>query len=162
MRTVLWIGEADPSQLAIVLRPRGADGLQPDLEEVRADGIDTLVSLLTSQDNEELGLNDEGRIAQQLGMQFIPFPILDRCIPSDPAAFRRLVNDLRDQVRAGRRIGAHCRGCIGRTTVVLACVMIALGWDANQALRLIERARGFLVPDTPEQLEWILHFRPEP
>jgi hypothetical protein len=41
-------------------------------------------------------------------------------------------------------------------------VMIALGWDATEALRLIEKARGFPVPDTPEQLEWILNFRPEP
>jgi len=162
MKTVLWIGEANPSRLAIVLRPRGGDGLQADLEEARGEGIDTLVSLLTSQDNEELGLADEGRIARELGMEFISFPILDRCIPSDLTAFRRLVNGLRDQVRAGRAIGAHCRGCIGRATLILACTMIALGWQADQALRLIEQARGFPVPDTPEQLTWILQFRPDP
>jgi hypothetical protein len=40
--------------------------------------------------------------------------------------------------------------------------MIALGWKAADALRQIERARGFPVPDTPEQLEWILNFEPEP
>jgi hypothetical protein len=40
--------------------------------------------------------------------------------------------------------------------------MIALGWQADEALRLIERARGFPVPDTPEQHEWILKFDPEP
>ena len=162
MKTVLWIGEADPSQLAIVLRPRGGEWLKTDLEEARAQGIDILVSLLTREDSDELGLLDEGRIARQLGMQFISFPILDRCIPSDLAAFRRLVHELRDQVRAGRSIGAHCRGCIGRATVLLASVMIALGWQADQALRLIERARGFPVPDTPEQLAWILQFRPDP
>jgi len=59
-------------------------------------------------------------------------------------------------------VGAHCRGCIGRATVLIASVMIALGWDAAEALRRIERARGFAVPDTPEQLEWILNFSPEP
>lgn len=161
MKSVLWIGEADPSRLAIVLRPRGDEGLQADLEAVHAAGIDTLVSLLTREDNEDLGLMEEGRIARQLGMQFISYPILDRCTPSDPASFRRLVTSLRDQVRAGKAIGAHCRGCIGRATVLLASVMIALGWDPEQALRLIERARGFPVPDTPEQLEWILNLQPE-
>jgi protein-tyrosine phosphatase len=70
--------------------------------------------------------------------------------------------ELRDHVRAGRSIGAHCRGCIGRATVLLASVMIALGWKPDEALRLIEQARGFQVPDTPEQLEWILDFQPEP
>jgi protein-tyrosine phosphatase len=162
MNTVLWIGEANPSRLAFVLRPRPNDWLQADLEEARGEGIDVLVSMLTSEDNEELGLTEEGRIAEQLGMRFISYPILDRCTPSDLAGFRLLVRELRDQVRAGRSIGAHCRGCIGRATVLLASVMIALGWKADEALRLIEQARGFQVPDTPEQLEWILRFQFEP
>jgi len=161
MKPVLWIGEDSPSRLAIVLRPRGDEGLQADLEAVRAEGIDILVSLLTSEDNDDLGLADEGKIARQLGMQFISYPILDRCTPSDTASFRRLVSSLRDQVRAGKAIGAHCRGCIGRATVLLAAVMISLGSQPAQALRLIERARGFPVPDTSEQLEWILNFQPE-
>lgn len=162
MRTVLWIGEAEPSRLAIVLRPRGGEGLQADLEIAREAGIDILVSLLTAEDNEELGLTSEGRVAEQLGMKFISYPILDRCTPSDPAGFRNLVAGLRDQVRLGKTVGAHCRGCIGRATVLIAAMMIALGWDAARALRQIERARGFPVPDTPEQLEWILNFHPEP
>ena len=162
MKTVLWIGEAKPSRLAIVLRPRGGEGLQADLEIAEAEGIDILVSLLTREDSEELGLLEEGRIAQQLGIRFISFPILDRCTPSDPAAFRRLVSELRDQVNAGKSVGAHCRGCIGRATVLIASVMIALGWQADEALRRIEKARGFPVPDTPEQHEWILNFDPEP
>jgi protein-tyrosine phosphatase len=158
MKTVLWIEEAQPSRLAIVLRPRGGDGLQADLEIVRDEGIHILVSLLTPQDSEELDLTNEGRIARQLGMRFVSYPILDRCTPSNLGSFRALVADLRDQVRAGHAVGAHCRGCIGRATVLIASVMIALGWDATAALRLIERARGFTVPDTPEQLEWILNF----
>ena len=92
-------------------------------------------------------------------MTFVSYPIPDRCTPSDLASFRALVADLRDKVRAGRSVAAHCRGCIGRATVLLASVMIALGWDATAALRLIERARGFTIPDTPEQLEWILNFQ---
>jgi protein-tyrosine phosphatase len=161
MKTALWIEEAKPSRLAIVLRPRGGEWLQADLEMARDAGIDVLVSLLTPQDSEELGLPDEGRIARQLGMRFISYPILDRCTPSNLASFRELIADLRDQVRAGKSVGAHCRGCIGRATVLIASVMIALGWDADDALRRIERARGFPVPDTPEQLEWILNFSPE-
>jgi protein-tyrosine phosphatase len=162
MKTVLWIEEANPSRLAIVLRPRGDEGLRADLELVREAGIDVLVSLLTADDNEDLGLTAEGKIAEQLGMKFISYPILDRCTPADLASFRELVADLRDQVRAGKRVGAHCRGCIGRATVLIASVMIALGWDASQALQKIERARGLPIPDTPEQLEWILNFHPAP
>ncbi|HEY1499898.1 MAG TPA: hypothetical protein VGF88_09990 [Acidobacteriaceae bacterium] len=162
MKQVLWIEEAKPSKLAIVLRPRGGEGLQADLEAVREEGIDILVSLLTREDSEDLGLIDEGRIARLLGMRFVSYPVLDRCTPADLEGFRELVEDLRDHVRAGKSVGAHCRGCIGRATVLIASVMIALGWDATEALRRIEKARGFPVPDTPEQLEWILNFRPKP
>ncbi len=158
MKNVLWIGEARPSRLAFVLRPRGGDWLQTDLEIARHEGIDVLVSLLTPDDNEELGLTEEGRIARELGMIFVSYPIPDRCTPSDLTSFRALVLDLRNKVQVGMSVAAHCRGCIGRATVLLASVMIALGWDATAALRLIERARGFTVPDTPEQLEWILNF----
>jgi len=159
MKTVLWIEEAQPSRLAFVLRPRGGDWLQTDLEIARDEGINVLVSLLTPQDSEELGLLDEGRITRQLGMRFVSYPVLDRCTPPDIVSFRGLVADLRDQVRAGNAVGAHCRGCIGRATVLLASVMIALGWDAREALHAIEQARGFAVPDTLEQLEWIVNFR---
>jgi protein-tyrosine phosphatase len=161
MKTVLWINEAQPSQLAIVLRPRGGEGLMADLQLAREEGVDVLVSLLTTADNEDLGLVEEGRIAEQLGMRFISWPITDRETPADMNGFRRLVTELRDLVRAGHRVGAHCRGCIGRATVLLASVMIALGCEAAAALRLIEKARGCPVPDTAAQLEWILNFEPE-
>jgi protein-tyrosine phosphatase len=160
MKTVLWLNEAQPSQLAIVLRPRGGEGLAADLQVARDEGVHVLVSLLTREDNEDLGLAEEGRIAGQLGMRFISFPIMDRETPPDLDSFRRLVTELRDLVRSGYRIGAHCRGCIGRATVLLASVMIALGWDGEAALRVIEKARGFPVPDTAAQLEWILKFEP--
>ena len=160
MKTVLWLNEAKPSQLAIVLRPRGGDGLAADLQVVRNEGVHVLVSLLTPEDNEDLDLADEGRIAEQLGIRFISYPITDREIPTDLAGFRRLIAELRDLVRSGHRIGAHCRGCIGRATVLLSSVMIALGWDAEAALRVIQKARGCPVPDTAAQLEWILDFEP--
>jgi protein-tyrosine phosphatase len=83
-------------------------------------------------------------------------------VPPDTAGFRQLVSRLAAEIRAGRRVGAHCRGCIGRSTVLIASLMIALGSDAETALVQIAQARGFQVPDTPEQRAWILSFRPEP
>jgi len=161
MKTILWLRETQPSQLAIVLRPRGGDDLAADLQAVRDEGVHVLVSLLTPEDNDELGLTDEGRIAEQMGIRFISYPITDRETPADLAGFRKLVTELRDLVRSGHRIGAHCRGCIGRATVLLASVMISLGWDPEAALRVIEKARGIPVPDTAAQLEWILDFEPQ-
>jgi protein-tyrosine phosphatase len=159
---IYWVQDGHPPRVAIVQRPRGADSLRDDLEDLKAGGIDILVSFLPGYEAEELGLSDEAELAAEAGLEYISYPILDRTVPADPADFRGLVNRLAGEVRAGRRVGAHCRGCIGRSTVLIACLMVALGADAETALAQIERARGFQVPDTPEQRAWILSFRPAP
>ena len=121
-----------------------------------------LVSLLPVDEEWALGLSDESSAAEEFGMQFLRIPVPDREVPADAAGFRRLVAGLAGQVHAGKRIGVHCRACIGRSSVLLASVMIALGREPQQALEQIAAARGFEVPDTPEQRMWILNFSPEP
>jgi hypothetical protein len=157
---IYWIEDGHARRLAIVARPRGDDWLQDDLADLKNGGIDILVSFLLPYEAEELGLRDEGRLATEAGLEYISYPILDRTVPEDVGGFCNLVSQLVGEIRAGRRVGAHCRGCIGRSTVLIASIMIALGADAETALRQIERARGFQVPDTPEQRAWILSFRP--
>jgi protein-tyrosine phosphatase len=157
---IYWVQDGQAPRVAIVARPRGGDWLRDDLGDVRNGGIDILVSFLLPYEAEELGLSNEAKLAADVGLQFVSFPILDRTVPDDLAGFRALIRQLAAEFRAGRRVGAHCRGCIGRSTVLIASLMIALGSDAETALAQIERARGFEVPDTPEQRVWILNFRP--
>lgn len=158
MKNIYWIRHADPSKLAIVARPRGGDWLKDDLAALNREGIDVLVSLLTSAEEQELGLNDERRIAEDSGLLFISYPVPDRSTPSDPISFRRLALHLAGEIQSGKVVGAHCRGCIGRATMITAAILSALGWSAEKALTLIESARGCPVPDTPEQRNWIQSF----
>jgi protein-tyrosine phosphatase len=159
---IYWVQDGQPPRVAIVPRPRGLDWLRDDLAGLKAGGLDILVSFLPAYEAEELGLSEEARLAAEAGLEFIGYPILDRTVPADLPDFRALVSRLAAEVRAGRRVGAHCRGSIGRSTVLIAALMIALGADAETALAQIERARGFQVPDTPEQRAWILAFQPNP
>jgi len=161
MTEIYWIGEPQKRELAIVARPRGDEGLREDLAGLKAEGIDVLVSFLNPYEEAELGLTNEARVAEEVGLKFISFPIPDRQVPPDLRSFRRLAEKLAQRVRLGDRVGVHCRGCIGRSTVMLAAVMITLGAEPHDALRQIERARGLRVPDTAEQLEWILNYHPE-
>lgn len=159
---IYWIEDGHPSRFAIVARPEGGDRLRDDLAALKAGGIDILVTFLPADEAEYLGLSDEAKLAADTGLEFISWPILDRTVPDDLPGFRALVQRLAGEVRAGKRVGAHCRGCIGRSTVLIASLMIALGSDAETALAQIEEARGFQVPDTPEQCAWILNFQPNP
>lgn len=161
MKDVCWI-EGNPStRLAIVMRPRGHDWLETELTRFRRSGIDIVVSLLESEEAKWLGLADEARLSEEAGMRFLSYPIPDVHVPQDAAAFRKFVANLADELRAGRAIGVHCRGSIGRATVTAACALIHLGWEASTALSAVAATRGCNVPDTEEQRQWVMAYKAE-
>ena len=160
MSEIYWFRTRPKVTIAVVSCPRGNGMLKSDLIELRVGGIDTVVSLLEPDEAAWLGLGDEERLAEEVGLNFISFPIPDANVPLDPAMFKNFVAELADRVSEGEKIGVHCRGCIGRATVTTACTLIQLGFPADTALAAIETARGCAVPDTREQEHWILHYRP--
>jgi len=155
VKDVYWI---ERTGLAIVMRPRGDGELEEDLIRLKIAGIQTLISTVEDWEAGELGLANERVIAERLGFHFISYPMQDRSTPSNREDFSRFVKSLATLLEAGERIGVHCRGCIGRSTVVTACTLITMGWSAKDALHAIAVARAFPVPDTDEQRAWILAF----
>ena len=155
MNDVCWINDTG---LAIVMRPRGDDWLRDDLSRLKRAGIQILISTLENWEALELGLSAEASLSEELGLQFLSFPIRDRTTPANRDAFSQFASGLAMRLKAGEKIGVHCRGCIGRSTVVTACTLVKMGWRADRALDVIEMARGCAVPDTEEQREWIIEF----
>jgi protein-tyrosine phosphatase len=158
MSDIFWIEGNPPVTLAVVPRPRGGEWLEDELQRMQRGGIETVVSLLEEDEAGWLGLENEGASAERIGLGFLSFPIPDTHIPPDHAAFREFVAGLVSRLRRGERIGIHCRGSIGRSTVTAAAALIHLGWKPRAALAAIEKARGCPVPDTEEQREWILRY----
>ena len=68
-----WIETPTTGRLAISARPRGGDWLEDEIEGWREQGVDTVVSLLTASENEELGLTDEGSVCEGQGFAFCFF-----------------------------------------------------------------------------------------
>jgi len=121
-------------------------------------GVDIVVSLLTRSEEVELSLTEEGDLARRSGLTFINFPIPDYSVPRSQDATRQIVDELRDQLSRGNKVGIHCRQGIGRSSLVAACVLVALGESSGDAFRRIESARGVSVPDTTEQRNWVASF----
>lgn len=142
-------------QLAIVPRPRGGDWLDDEMLAMRQAGVDVVVSMIEPFEAQELGLAREEASATQAGMRFVSFPIQDRGTPPNIAQFNQFLTGLELALAEGKRIGVHCRGCIGRSSVVAASLLIRAGTPTAQAWDQIEAARGSPVPDTLEQLEWV-------
>jgi protein-tyrosine phosphatase len=125
---------------------------------MRRAGVDLLVSMLTPEESDELGLNEEAALCQQAGIAFHSFPIPDRTTPESFAAVYGFVSQLRTELAAGKSVATHCRASIGRSSLVLACVMCLEGWTPDEAFRLLTEARGTTVPDTAEQVRWVHRF----
>ena len=109
-----------------------------------------------------LALGEEGPTAIKVGMKFLSHPIPDVHVPPNLTAFQKFVSDLAIRLRTGEQIGIHCRGSIGRATVTAAATLIQLGWSPADALSAIQVARGCSVPDTQEQMDWILSYKARP
>jgi protein-tyrosine phosphatase len=159
---VFWVQGEPAIKLAIVLCPQGDRLLTDELLLFKRSGVDTLVSLLEPDEAMWLGLSEEPLIAEEVGMKFLSYPIRDVHVPSDVRSFREFVSGLADRLRFGERMGMHCRGSIGRAPTTAACALIHLGWKAKDALKAIQNARGFPIPDTNEQLRWILNYKAQP
>ena len=159
---IFWIEGNPEPRLAVVARPRGEELLEDELRRVREGGIDTIISLLEPFEAEFLGLAEEAAAAGRAGLMFLSYPIADGTVPRDVRRFRGFVRGIADRLAGGERIGVHCRGSIGRATVTAACALIHRGWKARDALEAIAIARGYAVPDTLEQEDWILAYKAEP
>ena len=162
MSEVLWIDGNPPPPLAIVVCPRGGSELNESLRRIHQSGVETLVSLLEEDEAAWLGLAKEGPMACHIGLTFLSYPIPDVHVPANAATFRGFVAGLAERLRAGERVGIHCRGSVGRAPLTAACTLIHLGWEPGAALKAIGEARGLAIPDTGEQLHWILRYKAEP
>jgi protein-tyrosine phosphatase len=141
-------------QLAIVPRPRGDDWLDDEMAAMRVAGIDIVISMLEDFEARELGLQYEKTAAESADIRYIGHPIPDRNIPN-LLRFTQFLAGLEKEVADGKHIGVHCRACIGRSSVVIASLLIRSGIPAVEAWKQIEVARGSPVPDTLAQLEWV-------
>jgi protein-tyrosine phosphatase len=47
---------------------------------------------------------------------------------------------------------------IGRSALLAACVLVGQGLTTEAAFERISKARGTKVPDTEEQIQWVLEF----
>ena len=149
--TQYWIDE----RLAIVSRPWGDERLDDEMAALREAGIDVLVSMLEEGEAVRLGLGDEGDAARRAGLVFVNFPIRDRGVPADKQLFEEFLEGLERHISDGRRVGVHCYACIGRSTVMVASLLIRSGVPSERAWQEIALRRDCKVPDTVEQREWV-------
>lgn len=159
MRTnVYWVETGQAGRLAIMARPRAGDWLEDELHGLAGAGVHVVVSLLTPDEVEELGLEGEARACEGAGLLFRSFAIPDREVPPLDSAIREFISELAASVSAGRSVVIHCRMGIGRSSLVAASALGLFGVPPHDALARLAASRGLPVPDTDAQRDWVVDF----
>ena len=161
--TVHWVDVPDGGRIGIFPHPDGGTALGSSLEALRGEGVDVLVSALEPDESLMLGLGEEAAVAQRAGLEFHALPIPDWGVPRHPRPVIELAETLAGHVSGGRSVAIHCRAGIGRSAVLAATALVRLGWEPTIAFERLSKARGLVVPATPEQRAWVeTHGRPDP
>lgn len=151
---VYWVHSVQPN-LAIMPCPEGGAQLESEIEALQLSGVDVLVSLLVPEEEPRLQVETEAILCQQKGLRFISFPIPDFDIPTSFQDVDQLVVQLQAELLAGRKVVIHCRGGIGRSGMVAACLLIKQGISVSDSLTALRTARRCAVPATRAQANWI-------
>ena len=121
---------------------------------------DVLVSVMEEHEYRYYEVPDLYEQDEIGGVEILRFAIRDMGIPKEAESeqYRAFVEDVVDRLRHGKNAVVHCRGGLGRTGTVAACVLVALGrHSADEAIDAVRAARNGTI-QTDEQEDFVRLF----
>lgn len=152
--TIFSVASNGGTKIGVMQRPSGGEKLAEDIRSIREQGFSVVVSLLTDAEQHELKLGEEAKLCEKLEVTFDRMPIPDLSVPTLDDETVAVLAKLRKLHAAGNSIVVHCRAGIGRAPTIAACLLLSPECNIHHAFRQLSAARGFTVPETPQQREW--------
>jgi protein-tyrosine phosphatase len=147
-----------PGMWAGSVRGRWERDLATDMRELEEEHeADALVSLM--EDHEYRGYQISELLEQDSigNIEILRFAIEDMGVPREAESekFEAFVQDVVQRLEQGQNVVVHCRGGLGRTGTLAACVLVALGrHTADEAIGAVRAARKGTV-QTREQEDFV-------
>jgi protein-tyrosine phosphatase len=104
-----WVDGPWPGKLALAARPRGGDWLEDEIANWQRAGIDTVLSLLTPEEETDLDVGNEASQVKARGMRYVSLPIPDRQVPQSETEVAAVLERLDADLSAGKNAVVHCR-----------------------------------------------------
>ncbi len=168
---VAWVElDTAPGQLGLAMapgrrEPTGAWGAAPEQErDLHADlrhlrhvhRCDVLVSLLSDEELEELGIANLSEAVAVHGIVHKRLPVRDGSVPGPErqAEVLDLMDQLRERLLAGGTVVTHCRAGQGRAGMLASLVVASLWELPGDAIARVRRARPRAV-ETVQQEHYV-------
>jgi protein-tyrosine phosphatase len=135
--------------------------LATDLEALEGKhGIGVLISLMEEYEYSGYGITELYERDEFGGIEVRRFAIQDMGVPREAESreFEAMVREVIENLERGQNVAVHCRSGLGRTGMVVACVLLALEYHtANEAIEDVRAARKGTVK-TEEQEGFVRRF----
>ncbi len=144
--TTLWAGRLGltiaPGKKGTMLGRSHNRDLNADFARLTAERVNTVVNMMEAHEEARWQMHGYDEAAQRAGLNVRHFPVVDVNVPSDPAAFAALVEEIYAQLQEGETVVAHCLGGLGRSGMLVACLLVRSGeFGADDAIRFVRKKR---------------------
>jgi predicted protein tyrosine phosphatase len=157
-----WLGMTfAPGMWAGSVRGRWERDLAADMRALEEEyETDILVSLMEKYEYRGYQIPELLERDKFEGIEILRFAIEDMGVPQEAESegFEAFVRDVVQRLGQGQNVVVHCRGGLGRTGTLAACVLVALGrHSADEAIATVREARKGTV-QTREQEDFVCLF----
>lgn len=137
--------ELEVNQSALVLMPcpgtKEAD-LDATLTQLSQSGVRVIISATTQHELARKSLSHLGSAIREHNMQWLHLPIEDDSIPDDvfEEKWNQVSFDILSELQQGK-VALHCMGGSGRTGLLAARILLALGWSPDEIFAQVKSLR---------------------
>jgi len=131
--------------------------LRDDLRDLTAWGASAVLTLMEDCEFAPLGVPEFATEIRRTGLVWYHMAIPDMSTPGKAfdEAWARDGTRILGSLRAGERVLVHCAGGLGRSGMIAAKLLTALGTSADHAIAAVRRARPGAI-ETDGQLRYVL------
>lgn len=152
-----WLKKVNNCEIGITPYPSGGQDLKTELKSLVVGDKLVVISLLIKEEIIELKLEKEKQTCEELGFEFIDFPIVNGSIPG-VLGYIDFIEEIYPLTKHRDRMLIHCHGGRSRSSLIAIGLMLKHGLILNECIQSVSKIRGLNVPRSNCQLKLLNYY----